>query len=101
VVVDLAGDVALEAAQDVELGQALFGAALAIGPSGGWQCMRTRAIRHKALFARRSPPWLSRWRWVRPEDAGIGDTPHRWAKAASELADLASVISAVVLYDES
>ena len=41
-------------------------------------------MRHKALFARRSPPRLSRWRSVRPEDAGIGDTPHRWAKAASE-----------------
>ena len=35
--------------------------------------MRTRAMRHKA--------WLA-WRWVRPEDAGIGETPHRCAKAA-------------------
>ena len=34
-VVDLAGDVALEAGQDVEFGQALFGAALDIG-LGGW-----------------------------------------------------------------
>ena len=34
VLVDLAGDVALEAAQDVELGQALLGPALDIGPSG-------------------------------------------------------------------
>ena len=29
-------------------------------------------MRHKALLAWRSPPRLSRWRWVRPEDAGIG-----------------------------
>ena len=34
VVVDLAGDVALEVAEDVELGQALVGAALDRGPSG-------------------------------------------------------------------
>ena len=34
VVVDLAGDVALQTAHDVELGQALFGAPLHIGP--GW-----------------------------------------------------------------
>jgi hypothetical protein len=27
---------------------------------------------------------MSRWRSVRPEDAGIGAAPHRWAKAASE-----------------
>ena len=33
--VDLAGDVVLQAAQDVELGQALFGAARTLGP-GGW-----------------------------------------------------------------
>jgi hypothetical protein len=35
VVVDLAGDVALEAAQDVELGQALLGAPFHVGP-GRW-----------------------------------------------------------------
>jgi len=49
-----------------------------LGPS-----MRTRAMRHKAWLAWRSPPRLSRWRWVRPEDAGMGAVPHRWAKAAS------------------
>ena len=51
---------------------------------GGWQCMRTREMRHKAWLARRSPLRLSRWRSVRPEDAGIGAAPHRWAKAALE-----------------
>jgi transposase-like protein len=36
-----------------------------------------------ALLARRSPPRLSRWRVVLPEDASIGLTPpHRAAKAA-------------------
>src|SRR5215218_4981981 len=50
--------------------------------------MRTRAMRHKAWLAWwlawRSPPRLSRWRSVRPEDAGMGAVPHRCAKAASE-----------------
>jgi hypothetical protein len=36
VLVDLAGDVALETAQDVELGQALFGAPLDIGLGRYW-----------------------------------------------------------------
>jgi hypothetical protein len=84
VVVDLSGDVALQAGHDVELGQALVGAPLDIGP-GRWVAAHpTRAIRHKAWLARRSPPRFSRWRWVRPEDAGIGAVPHRWAKEASE-----------------
>ena len=40
-------------------------------------------MRHSALLALRSPPRLSRLRLVRPEEASIGATPHRWAKAAS------------------
>ena len=39
----------------------------------------------RALLAWRSPLRLSRWRWVRPLLAGTGATPHRWAKAASEV----------------
>jgi hypothetical protein len=46
--------------------------------------MRTRAMRHRAWLARRSPQRFSRWRWVRPEDAGMGAVPHRCAKAGSE-----------------
>jgi hypothetical protein len=41
-------------------------------------------MRHKAWLARRSPPRFSRWRSVRPEEAGMGAVPHRCAKAGSE-----------------
>src|SRR6266545_4104197 len=34
-------------------------------------------------LAWRSPPRLSRWRWVSPEEAGSGATPHSIAKPAS------------------
>jgi hypothetical protein len=40
-------------------------------------------MRHRALLAWRSPPRFNRWRWVRPEDAGMAAAPHRCAKAAS------------------
>ena len=40
-------------------------------------------IRHRAWLAWRSPPGLSRWRAVLPEDAGIGAAAHRCAQAAS------------------
>jgi hypothetical protein len=84
VVVDLASDVVLEATHDVELEQALFGASLDIGP-GRWVAAHAdQSNPPKALLARRSPPRLSRWRSVRPEDAGMGAAPHRCAKAASE-----------------
>ena len=84
VVVDLAGDVALQAAHDVELGQALVVRRWTEALVGGWQRIRTSAIRHSAWLAWRSPPRCSRWRWVRPEDAGMGAVPHRCAKEASE-----------------
>ena len=38
-----------------------------------------------ALLAWRSPPRLSRWRTVLPEEAGIGAVPLQRAKAASFL----------------
>src|SRR3954452_4305889 len=38
----------------------------------------------RALLAARSPPLLSRWRVVLPDEAGTGLTPHRAAKLASE-----------------
>jgi hypothetical protein len=41
-------------------------------------------MRHKAWLARRSPLRCSRWRSVRPDEAGMGAVPHRCAKAASE-----------------
>src|ERR1700676_4214013 len=38
----------------------------------------------RALLAARSPPLLSRWRVVFPDEAGTGLTPHSAAKLASE-----------------
>src|SRR3954453_11501325 len=37
----------------------------------------------RALLARRSPPRLSRRRWVLPEETSTGLTPHNAAKDAS------------------
>ena len=45
--------------------------------------MRVNTIRHRWL-AWRSPPRLSRWRVVLPEEAGMGAAAHRCAQAASE-----------------
>ena len=39
---------------------------------------------HRARLAWRSPPRFSRWRVTLPEEASSGETPHRWAQAASE-----------------
>ena len=41
------------------------------------------AMRHRALSAWRSPPRLSLWRTVRPEEASIGLAPQSAAKDAS------------------
>ena len=52
--------------------------------SGSW-AIRTMAMRHRALLAWRSPPSCRRrCPAFFPESAGTGDTPHRWAQAASE-----------------
>src|SRR5680860_1238051 len=51
---------------------------------GSCQRIRTTTARNSAEFAWRLPPRLSRWRLVLPDDAGIGQTPHSLAKAASE-----------------
>src|SRR5205823_12180593 len=79
----LAGDVTLEAADDLFLGQAFFGAAVDVGAGGRAEPMRVKTIRHRAWLAWRSPPGLSRWRTVLPEDAGMGAVAHRCAQAAS------------------
>lgn len=44
---------------------------------------RVRATWWMAALACRSPPRLSRCRWVLPNEAGIGETPHRAAKLDS------------------
>src|SRR5215213_10156918 len=46
--------------------------------------MRVTTAMCRARLSRRSPPWLIRWRTVLPEEAGMGFTPARLAKAASE-----------------
>ena len=82
--VDLAGDIALQDADDLALGAPLLHSALEIGLRVWVVGERTMTMRHNALLAWRSPPRLSRWRVTLPEDAWIGDTPQRWAQAASE-----------------
>src|SRR5215213_9667896 len=46
--------------------------------------MRVTAAMCRARLRRRSPPRLMRWRTVLPDEAGIGFTPARLAKPASE-----------------
>jgi hypothetical protein len=56
VVVNLTGDVTLEAADDFFLGQAFFSASLDVGAGGGVALIRVIMIRHRAWLASRSPP---------------------------------------------
>ena len=84
VVVDLAGDVTLEAADDFLLRQAFFATPLDVGAGRGCELIRVITIRHRAWLAWRSPPGLSRWRVTFPEEAGMGAAAHRCAQAASE-----------------
>ncbi len=42
--------------------------------------MRTRTMVQSAELAWRSPPRLSRWRLVLPDDACTGEEPHKAAK---------------------
>ena len=81
--VELAGDVALEAATDLPVGPALGSSAFDVGTGGG---VVSHALDHddversvELTVAAR----LSRWRVVWPEEAGMGATPARLAKAAS------------------
>lgn len=83
-VVDLAGDEAFEATDDVLLGKSPLGAACTVGArAGGQQRIRAAAIMWRARLAWRSPPRPSRCRSVRPEEAGTGAAPHGVANAAS------------------
>src|SRR3954447_53477 len=70
---DAASEVALEAADGFAAGLAFgFGAGGGggglRGPAGPWG----RPRRCNAQLSWRLPPWSRRWRWVRPEEAGIG-----------------------------
>jgi hypothetical protein len=81
--VDLAGDVALEAADDFLLGFSFGCAAFGVGAG---RRVRAQAGEHdppQGMAGWRSPPGLSRRRTVLPEEAGIGAAPHRCAQAAS------------------
>jgi len=76
-VVRLAGDVALEAADDLGLGLAFGGAALGVGagalavaqPADGDHVQRAVGVAVAAV--------VRRWRSVRPVDTGIGLAPQR------------------------
>ena len=79
--VDFADDVALEAADDLFLGEALFGAAFDVGAGAGVVAhVGTGRWCRGRCWRLRSPPRLRRCRSVRPELAGMGATPQRWAK---------------------
>src|SRR5262245_14346578 len=78
-----AGDVALEAAQDLGLGLAFGGAAGDLVLGGLVEVHADQAIRHRAVLAWRYPSRCGRWQSVRPEDAGIEATPHKRAKERS------------------
>ena len=81
-VVDVAGDVPFQAAEDLWAG---FSFCLSSGDIffGGWVVTHPVGsdIGHSALFAWRLPPRLRRCRTVRPDDAGTGLGAYRAAKA--------------------
>ena len=81
--VELAGDVALEAALNLSAGFALGCATGDIVLGGGEHRMRVMAMVWIALFKARSPPRLSRCRTVLPLLACSGLVPASAAKAAS------------------
>jgi hypothetical protein len=60
VAVDLAGDVTLQAADDLRLGLSFGRAALGVGAGGRVRAHRVNTIRHRAWLAWRSPPGLRR-----------------------------------------
>lgn len=59
-VVDLAGDVTLEAADDLRFGQAFGGAALGVSACAGVVAQPAEYDDVEALLAARSPPRLNR-----------------------------------------
>ena len=82
--VDIAGEVVLQAAQDVFGGQLFSGPAAAVG-AGSRTGREPGAGNHvPARSACRSPPPERRWRLVLPLDAEMRATPHNAAKATSE-----------------
>src|SRR5688500_18314292 len=85
--VDLAGNVSLEAANDLLLGLALGGALCHVG-SGTLVAAHAADGDHvqRPALASRFPCRFKRWRTLfLPEEARIGAAPHRCAKAASLL----------------
>ena len=80
----LAGDVTLEAADDLLPGRPSLLRRSAWARAGGCEPSRVITIRHRAWLASRPPPGPGRWRVTFPDDAGIGAAAHRCAQAASE-----------------
>jgi hypothetical protein len=78
------GDVALQRTQYLFLCPSQGGSLGHVGAGLGPHRILTSAIVVSALFSCRSPPQLSRWRCVLPEDAGIGQVPARQTNAVSE-----------------
>ena len=82
--VDLPGHVALEAADDLSLALALRGATRATySLVRRSRRIRARQIMYSARLASLLPPRLRRCLTILPEEASMGETPHRLAKEAS------------------
>jgi hypothetical protein len=82
--IDLAGDVALEAADYLCLGFSFCGAALGVGAGGRVGAQAGEHDPPQRVVGLAVTAGLSRCRLTFPDDAGIGATPHRCAQAASE-----------------
>ena len=81
--VDLSGDVALETAHDVELGQALLGAPLHIGLGGLMAGHADQGDAPQGMVGESIATPVEAVTIGPPEEAGSGATPHSRAKAAS------------------
>src|SRR3954471_10535209 len=80
----LAGDVALQTADRLQLGMAFCNPLGDVGFRPRVRPQSPDGHDVERTVGCRSPPRLSRWRTVFPDEAGTGLTPHSAAKPASE-----------------
>ena len=81
--VKLAGDVALERADDLAFGAALGGAALDVGAGAGVVDHAHHDDAPERVICAAVATAVESLAGGQPEEASIGATPQRWAKAAS------------------
>lgn len=90
---DVAGEVALDAADGFSSGFAFGAAAGDVVARSGWQRARVTMTRSSAALIWRLPQVSRRWRWVLPELAEIGATPEARARLAGVAKRCAPAIS--------